>query len=415
MRNEQMSLVGCCLEGRYDVRRLLGQGHFALVFLATDRVDGRDVAVKVPKDDAESRESLEAEHEFLLTCTQRASCLRGTEHFLGVLLLRRILQLDRSIMCHVFDVIVCDLLRVHEQYRAGGLPVDVACTVARDVARGLHFLHSTCGIIHMDVKLENIGIVDLSGNGGACWDDEIDHVPTFGQTEEDDAPSFGEAGVNAAAPAESALELSIGRLGSPTTRFCLFDFGNATWADPSRQTPVEQTVLYRSPEVALQAGPRTPAADLWSLGCVLWELVCGRRLLDLTAEDLQNDGSRTQRLSQVARMQAALREPLSDELLAAYFALGGGMLPAYPVLNGQHRTMNFLHRLRGPQQNNPGIRPFCGLVASLLTMDPGLRPSAEDIVEMAEDIKNIPTRDQVIPTQDADELDMAIAGDALGF
>lgn len=409
------SLVGRCLEGRYHIRRLLGQGQFAYVFLATDRVDGHDVAVKVPRDDHESRESLEAEHEFLLTCTERAASYRGGGHFLGVLLLRRILQLERAVMCHVFDVILCDMLRVHEQYRESGLPVDVACSVAKDVARGLHFLHASCGIIHMDVKLENIGVLDLSGNSGALWDDEIDHVPMFGQSVEDDAPSFGEARVNAAAPAESPQELSLGRLGSPTTRFVLFDFGNATWADPSRQTPVEQTVLYRSPEVVLQAGPRQPAADLWSLGCVLWELVCGRRFFDLTAEDLNDDGSRHQRLSQIARIQAVLREPLCDDMLKAYAIMGGHAPPAYPMLSAQQRTISFVQRLRESQQGSPAMRAFCGLVASLLTMSPGLRPSAADTLEMAEEIKNIPTRDQVISTRDVDELDMAIAGDALGF
>merc|ERR1711924_368493 len=120
--------------------------------------------------------------------------------------------------------------------------------------------------------------------------------------------------------------------------FCLFDFGNATWMDAPRQVAVEQTVTYRSPEVVLQMRPRTPAADMWSFGCVLWELACGRRFYVPSHEDMMADGTPRQRISQATRIQSLLREPMPEPFERAFQFLGASPPRRCPAIGEQERA-----------------------------------------------------------------------------
>eukprot|EP00435_Cladocopium_sp_Y103_P038279 s1245_g10.t1 len=62
------------------------------------------------------------------------------------------------------------------------------------------------------------------------------------------------------------------------SRVKLIDFGNATYVD-MHHSSIIQTRQYRSPEVVLHLG-WSEKADLWSLGCILWELYSGNMLFE---------------------------------------------------------------------------------------------------------------------------------------
>lgn len=214
--------------------------------------------------------------------------------------------------------------------------------------------------------------------------------------------------------------MSPSRLLSPTTRFCLFDFGNATWLDPAREkAPVEQTVTYRSPEVIVRApGAPDAAADMWSLGCVLWELASGKRLVEPTHEDLRSDGSRQQRVAQLQRQAQLLGEPLPSGLAQAYAALGGAPLPNYPPMDNQERAARLSQRLRSARQAAEGYRDamadFGALLARLLAMDPAARASAQEALQAAQRLEEAGAARGAAPpacgvVAEVDELDMACA------
>lgn len=66
-------------------------------------------------------------------------------------------------------------------------------------------------------------------------------------------------------------------------RVTVVDLGNACWIDKHFCEDI-QTRQYRSPEVILNTGYNT-SADMWSLACIVFELLTGDLLFDPRASD----------------------------------------------------------------------------------------------------------------------------------
>jgi serine/threonine protein kinase len=59
----------------------------------------------------------------------------------------------------------------------------------------------------------------------------------------------------------------------------LIDFGSAVW-DHQTHFHLINTRQYRAPEVILKAGQWGHASDMWSIGCIMYELMTGQLLFD---------------------------------------------------------------------------------------------------------------------------------------
>jgi class 3 adenylate cyclase len=201
--------------GRYQLKRLLGEGGKKRVYLATDGLLERDVAIALIKT--------EGLDEAGLARVRREARAMGR---LG----------DHPHVVTVFDVgedegrpfivsqympggSVDDLLQRAEQHR---LPIDHTLRVAGEIARALEHAHAN-GVIHRDVKPSNVW---LTADGTA-------------------------------------------KLG---------DFGLAVARDRSRLTiegMMVGTVAYMPPEQALGRPPEA-RTDLYAFGAMLYEMVTGR-------------------------------------------------------------------------------------------------------------------------------------------
>jgi len=69
----------------------------------------------------------------------------------------------------------------------------------------------------------------------------------------------------------------------PTLAFKVADLGNACWVEKHFSDDI-QTRQYRSPETIINAGYDT-SADIWSLACMIFELVTGDYLFDPKASE----------------------------------------------------------------------------------------------------------------------------------
>jgi len=58
--------------------------------------------------------------------------------------------------CMVFEILRCNLLEVIKRYKYEGLPLDICQEISKQVLKGLDFLHRVCGVIHTDLKPENV-------------------------------------------------------------------------------------------------------------------------------------------------------------------------------------------------------------------------------------------------------------------
>jgi eukaryotic-like serine/threonine-protein kinase len=203
---------GRVLAGRYELGATLGSGGMATVWLAHDRVLDRDVAVKV------LREQYAADPVFLARFTREALHAARLNHPGLVTIFDT--GVDHGTAFIVMEAVHGRTLR--DVLKSGGpLSVERAVAVAASVCEVLDVAHRG-GVVHRDIKPGNILICD------------------DGRTR-------------------------------------VFDFGIARTdgSDPLTQTAtVIGTAAYLSPEQAAgrSAGPRS---DLYSLGCVLVEMLTG--------------------------------------------------------------------------------------------------------------------------------------------
>lgn len=58
----------------------------------------------------------------------------------------------------VFEILGVNLLEIIKRYEYKGIPLPICRKMARQVLLGLHYLHKYCGIIHTDLKPENVMI-----------------------------------------------------------------------------------------------------------------------------------------------------------------------------------------------------------------------------------------------------------------
>ena len=183
------------LAGRYRVGRELGRGGMATVYLARDEKHGRDVAIKVIKSDL----AASLGHERFLREIEIAARLRHP----NIVPLYDSGEAGGSLF---FVMPYEDGQSLRERLReAGALPIADALSVLRDVARALAYAHEH-GVVHRDVKPDN---VMLSGGAAVVTDFGIAKAVSVALTDASDA-TLTQAGMVIGTPAYMAPEQATG-------------------------------------------------------------------------------------------------------------------------------------------------------------------------------------------------------------
>jgi Tol biopolymer transport system component len=212
--------------GPYQVLSLLGAGGMGEVYRARDSRLDRDVAIKVLPE--AFFQDLERKARF----DREAKLLASLNHP-GIAAVYAFEQLAAR---HFLVMELVEGEALDEKLRRGALPLEEALGVAREVAEALGAAHAR-GIVHRDLKPGN---VMLTAQGGAKLLD-------FGLAKDVRAPGAHDSR-------------------SPTRTA-----GAATRAGALLGTPP-----YMAPE-QVRGLPVDARADLWALGCVLFEMLTATR------------------------------------------------------------------------------------------------------------------------------------------
>jgi len=219
---ETLSVVGTSIADRYDIEKLLGQGGMGSVYLATDQLLDRPVAIKLMKTGTVSRQNPGRFY-------REARSLARMNHPNVVTLHNCGWYGDQAylVMEFVPGALLSTAMEVPSDAPDGTerLTVSVALDIVARVARALSYAHNH-GIVHCDVKPGNIAVGD-----------EVK----------------------------------------------LMDFGIARMQQDRSTSPgaAMGTPLYMAPEQAL--GREVDArSDIYSLGVVLYEMLTGRTSFSLT-------------------------------------------------------------------------------------------------------------------------------------
>lgn len=148
------------LHKRYKIQRRLGWGHFAMVYLAKDLAykegSGSEfVALKIQKSSLDYQEAAEEEIPFLNRVVEEMGKSDGNE--------RVVRMIDDFVAfgpygkhyVMVFEVLGLCSAELLQDFREG-IPITIVKYIMKDILNSLDFLHQKCGIVHMDIKPENV-------------------------------------------------------------------------------------------------------------------------------------------------------------------------------------------------------------------------------------------------------------------
>ncbi|CAG8612229.1 1796_t:CDS:2 [Paraglomus brasilianum] len=143
-------------EGRYVVVRKLGWGHFSTVWLAKDTRLNRHVALKIVKSAQHYTETALDEIKLLQKIVNTNHEAPGRRYVVELLDHFKHRGPNGTHVCMVFEVLGENLLSLIKRYEHQGIPHHLVKQIAEQVLLGLDYMHRECGVIHTDLKPENV-------------------------------------------------------------------------------------------------------------------------------------------------------------------------------------------------------------------------------------------------------------------
>ncbi|WOK98791.1 hypothetical protein Cni_G07503 [Canna indica] len=273
--------------GRYIAQRKLGWGHFSTVWLAYDTQSESFVALKIQKSAPEFAEAALREIELLSAIAEgdasNSNCIvRLIDHFKHV-------GPNGQHLCLVIEYLGDSLLRLVKYNRYSGIGLDRVRNICRSILVGLDYLHREVGIIHTDLKLENVLLVstidpskDPIRSGFTPILERPEGNPNGGTVTNliekrlKKKAKRARARISERKTSTEGVSVQERSLEGIDLRCKIVDFGNACLYNKQLTDDI-QTRQYRSPEVILGAG-YSFSTDMWSFACMACELATGDML-----------------------------------------------------------------------------------------------------------------------------------------
>lgn len=313
--------LGDDLTDRYKLLDEIGEGTFGKVFECWDRKRSTRVAIKVVRNVERYREGAEVEIDILRKMDDHAARTRWDT--CCIRLLNSFEYFGHVCMC--FGLYGQSLYDFSKKNHHKGFPIDGVREMAFQLFATIAWMHDF-ELIHTDLKPENV-LLRYKGE----------------ETQQD------------------------GLLVPNSFDVVLIDFGSATFED-DYHTTIVSTRHYRAPEVILGCG-WSYECDVWSLGCILPELLTGDALF-LTHENLEH----------LAMMERVIGEIPADLVRSAgrgqkYFNMDRLL---WPVNASSTESLNVVAAKESLATTLRAHPDFLDLVQKCLTYHKTERPTARE-------------------------------------
>ncbi|KAK6502367.1 hypothetical protein TWF506_002948 [Arthrobotrys conoides] len=384
---------------RYQVINKLGYGQYSTVWLARDIQVSEFVALKIKtaKDSIDDREVAVLNH----LNTSRASSIIGSEHVVCLKDSFYHQGPNGKHLCLVFELLGDNIYSVLEgySYETTGsertltkFPKPIAKRILKNVLLGLNFLHQN-GVVHGDLQpgnflssikgLDSLRPADIEVKSQEAAD-EFELQEAVVEVERLDGK------LDKWAPKYLAMPQSLVESDQwPVFPIKISDLGAATLTLEAltAKTPVMPIGL-RSPELILNSHPLDTYIDIWSFGCLMFEMFVGKKLLAVmplmpgSNIDNRNDDN-------LLQMHQILG-PLPENLLVKWTRSGKYFRPGSrehynSLIEGPEGIPNLgpnmeaMIRQAVTEEEEAGV--IISLLREMLNYDPLKRPSALEIMK----------------------------------
>ncbi|XP_035725736.1 mitogen-activated protein kinase 15-like isoform X3 [Vespa mandarinia] len=288
----KVSEIDAHVSNQYDIIRRLGKGAYGIVWKAIEKKTKETVAVKKIFDAFRNQTDAQRtfrEIMFLLSFSNHENIVR----LIGL----HKADNDRDIYL-VFEYMETDL---HNVIKKGNILKDIhKVFIMYQLFKAIKYIHSG-NVIHRDLKPSNV----LLNAQCHC------KIADFG------------------------LARSVTHIG---------EGDGETGSDPTL-TDYVATRWYRAPEILIASKRYTKGIDMWSLGCILGEMLLGKPLFP---------GSST--INQVERIMATLPAPTEEDLISVSAGYGTNLLEKSPT--GPKRSLKDLL----PDASKEALDLICHLI-----------------------------------------------------
>ena len=390
-QSENLRLEGEVLKN-YNIISELGSGSYSIVWLAYDINSKKFCAIKVQNPD--DYDDGKSELKILKSLPDHENILKVYDSFIKE-------TENKKFLCFVFDLYCGNIDSfVRKGKYNNGLDIDIVKSIFKQIMIALDLIHNKCKLIHCDVKTDNILLRGLNEKSKTIIDlylkenfeeqfleakkqhwlsqgKDINNIKKMKQEVKNKIKKIVHENICKKIMIElDSLEINSNVVDESYIRapkITIADFG-ATCEEDEFYKGDFGTRYYRAPEIILK-GEFSEKVDIWSAGCILYELIVGDFLFDPDKD--KNKSRDYYHLLEISKVSGKFPKKFlkSTRYWKSFFD------KEYDLKDTDYRSYYDWDELLENVKDDNIRNQVKDLLVGMLSIDPKLRPSSQSILK----------------------------------